>query len=174
MSASPTSQHEAGPSRPGRRGVLKGLAGVGVFGALAAAYGTFAAFLGRFLYPSGPDARRWMFVARSEEVRGDAYPFLTPAGSTVNLTRRGAGGAELVALSSTCPHLGCQVHWEPQNQRFFCPCHNGIFDPSGRAISGPPADAGQSLIEYPTKVEDGLVFIELPARELAASPAERA
>jgi Rieske Fe-S protein len=150
-----------------RRGFLVRLAGVGAFGALAAAYGTFAAFLGRFLYPSAPDRGTWMFVARDQEVGDDAFPFVTPAGSTVNLTRRGEGGAELAALSSTCPHLGCQVHWEPHNQRFFCPCHNGIFEPGGRAISGPPADAKQSLIEYPVKVDNGMVFIELPARELA-------
>lgn len=66
------------------------------------------------------------------------------------------------ALSSTCPHLGCQVQWQPQHGRFLCPCHNGAFDASGRAIQGPPADAGQFLSSFPLKIEEGLLLIEVP------------
>ncbi|MBI4577262.1 MAG: Rieske 2Fe-2S domain-containing protein, partial [Planctomycetes bacterium] len=69
---------------------------------------------------------------------------------------------DFLALSSTCPHLGCRVHWEVQNRRFFCPCHNGSFDAAGRATGGPPAEAGQSLPRYALRLEGGLLFIELP------------
>jgi len=69
-----------------------------------------------------------------------------------------------------CPHLGCQVHWEPQNDRFFCPCHNGVFSPDGVATAGPPAEAGQSLLEYPLKVEGNLLFIEVAQSVLAKGP----
>jgi hypothetical protein len=62
------------------------------------------------------------------------------------------------------------VHREPANNRYFCPCHNGVFDPAGVATSGPPADAGQSLVEYPLKVERALLFIEVSLVELAKGP----
>ena len=45
------------------------------------------------------------------------------------------------AYSSTCPHLGCRVHWESEEGNFFCPCHRGVFDERGVGVSGPPADA---------------------------------
>ena len=94
--------------------------------------------------------------------------YRSPAGESVTIARRGTGGTaeDFVALSSTCPHLGCQVHWEPQNTRFFCPCHNGVFDPTGRAVSGPPAEAGHSLPRYALEVRDGLIYIPVPTEEL--------
>lgn len=145
--------------------------GIGMVGGLVAAYGTLAAFFARFLYPASGRARSWLYVSDATRVgRGDALLFRTPAGEPVNITRQGDGDESIVALSSTCPHLGCQVHWEPQNDRFFCPCHNGIFDPSGKAISGPPAEAGQSLLQYPVRVDGGLLFIEVPTDQLALGP----
>ena len=80
---------------------------------------------------------------------------------------RDGGAEDFVALSSTCPHLGCQVRWESQNNRFFCPCHNGVFDPTGKGIGGPPGEAGQSLAQYPLKVEGGLLHIAVPTTRLA-------
>jgi Rieske Fe-S protein len=59
------------------------------------------------------------------------------------------------------------VHWQSQDSRFFCPCHNGAFDPTGKAIAGPPAEAGQSLPRYPVRVESGMVFIEIPDSPLS-------
>jgi Rieske Fe-S protein len=151
---------EAGPSRR----LLNVAMGVG----LLAAYGTFAAFIARFLYPARKQARSWLYVALADRLEaGEALIFRTPAGEPVSITRQSSGDDSIVALSSTCPHLGCQVHWEPQNNRFFCPCHNGVFDPTGLAISGPPAEAGQSLLQYPVKVEGGVLFIELPTTQLA-------
>lgn len=126
--------------------------------------------MGRFLFPARPPARGWMFVAEEDRLApGESLRFQTPAGATVNVTRRGeAQSADaFIALSSVCPHLGCQVHWEPQNDRFFCPCHNGVFSPDGTGIGGPPGDAGQSLSSYPLKVEGGLLYIEVDQGELA-------
>jgi nitrite reductase/ring-hydroxylating ferredoxin subunit len=137
-------------------------------GSLLAAYGTLAGFMGRFLFPSGPPAMGWMYVTRLADLApGGALLYRTPAGRTVNIARQGDGEDSLIALSSTCPHLGCQVHWQPQNDRFFCPCHNGIFTPDGTAIGGPPGEAGQSLPRYPLKVENDLLYIEVPTEELA-------
>jgi len=138
-------------------------------GGLIAGYGTMAYIAGRFLYSSTPRKLAWMFVAEAAKLHvGDTVEFRTPAGQTVTITRRGQEGtaADFLGLSSTCPHLGCQVHWEAQNNRFFCPCHNGAFDPAGKATAGPPAAAGQSLQQYPLKIENGLVFIEAPTELL--------
>jgi Rieske Fe-S protein len=132
---------------------------------LAAGYGALGYIAGRFLYGGVEQELAWIFVADAAEVRvGDVVRFQTPAGQKVTLTRRGNSGTaeDFLALSSTCPHLGCQVHWEPQNNRFFCPCHNGAFDPNGVAIAGPPADAKQSLPNYPLKIENGLIFVQAP------------
>jgi len=97
---------------------------------------------------------------------GDSLPFTTPSGATAAIARQAVSGdvSDFIALSSTCPHLGCKVHWEGPKSRFFCPCHSGAFDPTGKAIAGPPADAGQSLLRYPLKIENGLLFIEVPVQ----------
>ena len=94
----------------------------------------------------------------------------SPAGETVTIAHQGEGSAaeDFVALSSVCPHLGCQVHWEAHNERFFCPCHNGVFDPEGNGTAGPPGDSGQSLPRYPLKVEGELLYIEVADDGLAS------
>lgn len=167
------SGHDPGPGPsevPPRRRFLQRLSVGATLLGLGTAYGTLAAFMGRFLFPARPPARGWMFVTEEERLKpGESLRYRTPAGATVNVTRRGeAESADaFIALSSTCPHLGCQVHWEPQNDRFFCPCHNGVFTPEGVGIGGPPGDAGQSLSSYPLKVEGGLLYIEVDQGELA-------
>lgn len=160
---------------PERRRTLAWLSRLGMAAGLTAAYGTFAALLARFAYPARPPATGWMFVTQPEKIAaGSALLYRTPSGATVNIARQGDGNQaeDFVALSSTCPHLGCQVHWEPQNNRFFCPCHNGVFDPGGKAIGGPPGDAGQALSHYALKVEKGLLYIEVPFDEVAEGPGE--
>jgi nitrite reductase/ring-hydroxylating ferredoxin subunit len=47
--------------------------------------------------------------------------------------------AEVVAFSQKCTHLGCVVFYEPDQQRWHCPCHEGNFEArTGGVISGPP------------------------------------
>ena len=118
----------------------------------------------RFLYPARPAPRNWSFLVEVDRMAtGESLPFRTPGGQVITVARTGQTGRaeDFVALSGTCPHLGCQVHWEAQNNRFFCPCHNGVFDASGRATAGPPAEARQSLGRFPLKIEGPMVFIEL-------------
>ncbi|MEM1204703.1 MAG: ubiquinol-cytochrome c reductase iron-sulfur subunit [Acidobacteriota bacterium] len=156
-----------------RRDALGWLSRIGMVAAMLGAYGTLAAFMGRFLFPSGPARKGWMYVTELGRLGvGEALVFQTPGGATVNVARQGQGVAEadFVALSSTCPHLGCQVHWQPLEDRFFCPCHNGVFSPDGVAIGGPPAEAGQSLPRYPLKADAGLLFIEVDLEEVAMGP----
>ena len=41
------------------------------------------------------------------------------------------------AVESRCPHLGCQVEWNPDEKSWDCPCHGSRFDLHGDLISGP-------------------------------------
>lgn len=155
-----------------RRGFLATTSSLAMAGGLIAGYGTFVAMAGRFLYPAGPSVVGWMYVSQTDALRpGDSLVYRAPSGATVVIARHGDTGEvdDFIALSSVCPHLGCQVHWESQNNRFFCPCHNGAFDPKGKAIAGPPAAAGQSLPRYPLSVDGGLLYIEVPLESVVAA-----
>ena len=138
---------------------------------LAGGYGVFATMLGRFVYPAGGSNRGWLFVCQVDQLGpGQSLDFAAPSGQKIVVARQGQGtsAGDFLALSSTCPHLGCRVHWEATNDRFFCPCHNGIFNRSGVATAGPPAAAGQSLTRFPLKVENGLLFLEAPMMSVAS------
>ncbi|GIW94535.1 MAG: hypothetical protein KatS3mg110_2576 [Pirellulaceae bacterium] len=159
--------HGAGPTtgRSARRLFLR----VAMAGGLVAGYGTLGVMAGRFLYSNGQPSRRWQFVTTIDALAvGDAILYEAPNGAKLIIARQKEGETDdcFAALSSICPHLGCLVHWEPQNERFFCPCHNGIFDKGGKAISGPPAAAGQQLTRFPVKVDRGRLFVLAPVESL--------
>jgi len=44
---------------------------------------------------------------------------------------------ELHAVSATCTHLGCDVHWNPAERSWDCPCHGSRFDCDGLVLEGP-------------------------------------
>ncbi len=81
-------------------------------------------------------------------------------GNEIMIRRDNSG---LKAFSTVCPHLGCRVHWQADKNEFFCPCHKGVFDSEGVAISGPPASAGQKLREVSIEVDQAnqIVYIEV-------------
>ncbi len=166
-----TDPQEAGINLPeeDRRTFLSAASSAAMAGGLLAGYGSLAVLAGQFLYPSQPRKLAWVFVALAANLKvNDVLHFRTPAGQNVTITRRQQEGTadDFLALSTTCPHLGCQVHWEPQHNRFFCPCHNGVFDRSGKATEGPPAEAGQSLPQFPLQIDRGLIFLQVPVETL--------
>ena len=155
-----------------RRGFVKQASRAVMAAGLLGGYGGFAAVAGRYLYPARTGEVMWQFVTELEGIQvGTAIRYRGPSGETINIARHARNGDadDFIALSSTCPHLGCQVRWEGQNNRFHCPCHNGVFDPSGKAISGPPAEAGQSLPRYGLKVENGTLHIAVPPPDLTTA-----
>lgn len=173
MTSSQSKNHSG--SKLTRRHWLESVGGIAMAGGLLAGYGTFAGYALRFLYPPRPADKVWLLVAPIGQMqKGDNISFRTPGGAKVAIARQGEGDEveSFIALGSTCPHLGCQVFWEGQNNRFFCPCHNGEFDPSGKGIGGPPGEAGQSLPRYPLKIETGLLYIQVPAEGLPQPRAE--
>jgi len=170
MEADPAEPDLPAPSNPDRRAVLAKASTLAMTGGLVAGYGAAAAIAGKYLYPAKPREERWLYVSTVEKLApGSSIPFRTPLGEMVTIARQteGVNADDFVALSSTCPHLGCQVHWQDVNDRFFCPCHNGVFDRSGKATSGPPADASQDLPEFPLQVRRGLLYIRVPVEGLA-------
>ena len=44
---------------------------------------------------------------------------------------------ELLAVSVKCPHLGCQLEWNPEEKSWDCPCHGSRFDVHGQLLNGP-------------------------------------
>ncbi len=46
-------------------------------------------------------------------------------------------GWKLTPVELRCPHLGCQLEWNPDERSWDCPCHGSRFDRFGNLISGP-------------------------------------
>ena len=40
-------------------------------------------------------------------------------------------------VSVRCPHLGCQLEWNPAEKSWDCPCHGSRFDFHGKLLDGP-------------------------------------
>lgn len=158
----PHHQNEASGENQ-RRTFLSRVSGLAMVSGLLAGYGTFTHMAGKFLYPAKKAEGRWYYVALTSRItRGGSIDYRAPNGARITIARAPDGEPDgFIALSSICPHLGCQVHWEGQNNRFFCPCHNGAFDRNGKATAGPPLEAGQFLSRYPLKVEGELLYIEI-------------
>ncbi|HEX2913008.1 MAG TPA: Rieske 2Fe-2S domain-containing protein [Chloroflexia bacterium] len=48
-------------------------------------------------------------------------------------------GDRFVAYSQKCTHLSCSVYLQQEQNRLYCPCHDGVFDVStGEPVAGPP------------------------------------
>ena len=45
---------------------------------------------------------------------------------------------QVLALSAVCTHMRCVLQWKRESGTIQCPCHDGAFDKSGNALSGPP------------------------------------
>jgi Rieske Fe-S protein len=144
---------------------------------LISGYGMFAAIAARYLFPARPEPKGWLFAARLSSLKpGVSLEYTSPAGERLLITRQGERDTaeDFIALSATCPHLGCRVHWEAAHSRFFCPCHNGTFDQTGVATGGPPLAARQSLPRYDLRVENGLLYILVPLKGLSLGSTDTA
>ncbi len=94
-------------------------------------------------------------IAREDELReGEARYFAYPEGEQAVLVK--LRGGELVAFGQRCPHLSCAVVYEDDRDRFFCPCHDGVFEVrSGVPTAGPPR---RPLTRIRLEREGGVVF----------------
>ncbi len=112
-----------------------------------------------FIYPKSkrsrenilkdPSGNPMAVSAIVDEGSGVGLAFGTP---TVIINYKG----DLRAFSAVCPHLGCIVNWNKNEDIFLCPCHAGKFDPNGNVISGPPP---KGLVQYAVQVEDNKIIL---------------
>jgi menaquinol-cytochrome c reductase iron-sulfur subunit len=75
---------------------------------------------------------------------------------SIFLVRTGESG--VVAIDSTCTHLGCRVSWDVDEQLIKCPCHGGVYDRMGTVKSGPPP---APLARLTTKVEGDQILVQV-------------
>jgi len=147
-----------------RRDALK-IGGLAVGGAIAVAVGVplVGAAVGSALKPTAPG---WMragavdafpegevLLAIIEPPVDTEWPALD-AKMAVYVRNDGRGG--FTVFDMHCTHVGCPVRWVQTTQRFFSPCHGGVFDSAGRVLGGPPP---RPLDRREYKVEDGLLYV---------------
>lgn len=44
---------------------------------------------------------------------------------------------ELHSISAKCPHMGCELTWNPDEKSWDCPCHGSRFDVDGNLLDNP-------------------------------------
>ncbi len=77
-------------------------------------------------------------VQASQVPEGTAHYFTYPAPDDQAVLLHLPGG-EWVAFSQKCNHLSCAVYFQPEHERLYCPCHEGVFDArNGEPTAGPP------------------------------------
>jgi Rieske Fe-S protein len=109
--------------------------------------------------------KRWLQVTTLSDLGRDAVRFSSEAivGYVLHETDNITDSGNIIALSAACTHMGCLLNWQA-DRSFLCPCHEGYF-----MANGAP-DVKRSAIEYltplprlRTKVENGNVYVEVPA-----------
>lgn len=63
---------------------------------------------------------------------------------------------DFLAVHRRCPHLGCNVIWEPEKNQFVCPCHASSFDSYGNFESTP---VPRPLDTVEVQIEDTSVYV---------------
>lgn len=138
-----------------------------VLGGGAAVGGTLAAIVARFL-SGGPVTGSGAAVAVGPVT---AFDGTSPVEALLSYSRPDGyrtedrreriflvrHGSEIVALSSTCSHLGCSVRWDGPSGLFRCPCHGGAYRPNGSVAGGPPP---APLARLPLEIRAGQVFVQ--------------
>lgn len=80
----------------------------------------------RFFHLPGETADRLL--------RGHGAVADTPQGKAgVYKTEEG----KLCQVNIVCPHMGCELNWNPEELTWDCPCHGSRFDREGNLIDGP-------------------------------------
>lgn len=44
----------------------------------------------------------------------------------------------IAALKGVCTHMECNITYKAEERKFYCACHKGWFDETGKNIAGPP------------------------------------
>ena len=151
---------------PGRRRFLGGV----VTAIQAAIGGTLAVLAGGAVISPGLARREehWLPAASlgelpADEPRAVMVRVARQDGYTQVIDRRTVflvktGDTQVIALDSTCTHLGCRVSWDPETRELTCPCHGGVFDTTGAVVAGPPPSP---LTAVETRIDGDQVLVQL-------------
>lgn len=63
---------------------------------------------------------------------------------------------ESYGINAVCTHLGCVVPWNPNANRFICPCHGSQYNNEGKVVRG-PAPLSLALVHAAVE-EDKIAF----------------
>jgi menaquinol-cytochrome c reductase iron-sulfur subunit len=88
------------------------------------------------------------------ETSQDAYLYAQVPHSVYALKK---SDTDITVYSPVCPHLGCQVFFDRQQNQYICPCHASVFAEDGARISGP---APRGLDVLPSKIKDGGLYVQ--------------
>jgi cytochrome b6-f complex iron-sulfur subunit len=107
-----------------------------------------------YIFPSmeSPPMKK-LLIGRIDQIKLGEAKEVQVGESTLYLIRNEDG---YKVFSSVCTHLGCKVNWEAHRNRFYCPCHKGIFDLQGNVVEGPPP---RPLDEFKVEVDNNLVYM---------------
>jgi arsenite oxidase small subunit len=122
-----------------RRGFIKSL---GVFGALVG----FVTVLSSLKLPVSGSSSTTTTTSqtggppgavanRNSLVVGTPVSFEYPTGYPNMLILQADGS--LIAFSTLCTHVCCQLQYDPALKELGCPCHGSIFDATGKVLQGP-------------------------------------
>ena len=118
------------------------------------ALGSLAYRFLEYLYPVIPPIKLVEVPAgKPDDIPSDGVRLVQLAEGPVMLEK---AEKEVRAFSAICTHLGCTVQWHPEEKKFICPCHQGVYDFNGNVMSGPPPRPLQKL---QVKVRDDQVFV---------------
>ena len=154
----------ADPSR--RRFLIRTISAIG--GGITLALGIPSALYATGSIRSGQAEDQWIRLGSASSVDIGGPPALMKAevsrrtGYLVESQEISAfviteNGTDFTVLSNVCTHLGCRVRWVEEQESFFCPCHNGVFDRNGQVIGGPPP---RPLDRFESKVEEGQILFK--------------
>lgn len=123
-----------GPSMPERRRFLDYVLGSSVFVTLAAIFYPVLKFM---VPPEIVEAQQNSVLAgKVSDIPVDSGKIFK-FGSKPGLLVRTATG-EIKAFSASCTHLDCIVQYDSGSKSIICACHNGVYDLTGKNVSGPP------------------------------------
>lgn len=71
----------------------------------------------------------------------------------------------IIALWQKCPHLGCAVPWNEDEENFHCPCHGSTFNQVGEVLGGP---APRAMDYFPIEIKPDGIWVD------TGSPKDRA
>ena len=82
-------------------------------------------------------------IKRFFHIPGETISLIEPGHAAVVETAQGKAGVyrseenRVFQVDIVCPHLGCELVWNPDERTWDCPCHGSRFDYEGNLLEGP-------------------------------------